>query len=241
MTNDTRTEIETLETLRLPELQARFEEVVGEPTRCPNRTYLMRRITEALEGDGAQAPTEEAVEAAPEEEALPADAASDDEPEDSASEDTEDDDEPEESASDEPGESTNPDANEEEPQPADAPRPKLTKLSVPELQALYVEVVGRPTSSANKRYLVWKIREAQRGRVPVGPRRGRRGDGPAPEHKVLPLRMEAEQVARLDEARSRLGLKSRMDLFRRALHAYLEAQGEQEVAALFATDATTEA
>ena len=88
-----------------------------------------------------------------------------------------------------------------------------------------------------KRYLVWKIREAQRGRVPVGPRRGRRTDGEAADFKVLPLRMEAEQVERLDEARERLGLKSRMDLFRRALHAYLETAGEADVAALFAPEA----
>jgi len=225
MTNDTRTEIETLESLRLPELQARFEEVVGEPTRCPNRTFLMRRITEALESREAQTPTEEeapaettSAEPQPEEAAPPTEPTSD-EPEP----------EPE-------GEALDSETSEGAPQTDDAPRPKLSKLSVPELQALYVEVLGRGTSSANKRYLIWKIREAQRGRVPVGPRRGRRGDGPAPEHKVLPLRMEAEQVARLDEARSRLGLKSRMDLFRRALHAYLEAQGEQEVAALFATE-----
>jgi Tfp pilus assembly PilM family ATPase len=38
----------------------------------------------------------------------------------------------------------------------------------------------------------------------------------------------------MDEARVRLGLKSRMDLIRRALHAYLDQAGEREVAALFA-------
>ena len=32
----------------------------------------------------------------------------------------------------------------------------------------------------------------------------------------------------------RLGLKSRMELFREALHAYLDGVGETEVAALFA-------
>ena len=46
--------------------------------------------------------------------------------------------------------------------------------------------------------------------------------------KVLPLRMEAEIVARVDEARERLGLKTRMDLFRKSLADYLTAAGEHE-------------
>jgi len=35
-----------------------------------------------------------------------------------------------------------------------------------------------------KRYLVWKIRQAQKGRIPVGPRGTRRADGEAPDFKV---------------------------------------------------------
>ena len=34
-----------LDRLRLPELQQRFRDVIGEETRCPNRTFLIRRIT----------------------------------------------------------------------------------------------------------------------------------------------------------------------------------------------------
>ena len=49
--------------------------------------------------------------------------------------------------------------------------------------------------------------------------------------------METELVEQLDNARERMGLKSRMDLFRAALHAYLDGQGEGEVAALFAPEA----
>lgn len=112
----------------------------------------------------------------------------------------------------------------------------LTKLSVEELRALYMEVVGRPTDSAHKRYLVWRIRQAQKGRIPVGPiasRRRAEGGGAAADFKVLPLRMEAELVAQLDEARERLGMKSRMELFRRALGVYLEREGEAEIAGLF--------
>jgi hypothetical protein len=113
---------------------------------------------------------------------------------------------------------------------------RLSKLSIPELQALYLDVVGRPTSSIHRRYLQWKVTQARKGRIPVGPRGNRRTDGDAVDFKVLPLRMEAELVNRLDEARERLGLKSRMDLFRRALHAFLGGQGEAEVAALFAPE-----
>ncbi len=46
--HETTTLAAELEALRLPELQARFREVIGEITRSPNRTFLIRRITEAL-------------------------------------------------------------------------------------------------------------------------------------------------------------------------------------------------
>jgi metal-responsive CopG/Arc/MetJ family transcriptional regulator len=49
--------------------------------------------------------------------------------------------------------------------------------------------------------------------------------------------MDAELVAKLDEARERLGLKSRMELLRRSIHLFLAREGEAEVAALFAPEA----
>ena len=112
----------------------------------------------------------------------------------------------------------------------------LTKLSVPELQALYRKVIQRETSSSNKAYLVWKLREAKKGRIPIGPRT-RRAAGEAGSMKVLPLRMEADLVKQLDEARERLGLQSRMELFRRSLHAFLLEAGEVRVAELFSSEA----
>ena len=105
------------------------------------------------------------------------------------------------------------------------------------LQRFYTEVVGRDTGSSDSRYLIWKIREAKKGRIKTGPVRRRYADGEAPDMKVLPLRMEAEIVARLDEARERLGLKTRMDLFRQSLADYLTAAGEHEVAQLFTEQA----
>ena len=57
---------------------------------------------------------------------------------------------------------------------------KLNKLSIEELQALYTGVVGRDTGSSDRRYLTWKIREAKKGRITVGPVRRRCADGEAP-------------------------------------------------------------
>lgn len=40
---------------RLPELRAKYEEVLGESTRAPNKTYLLRRIREGLEAKEEEA------------------------------------------------------------------------------------------------------------------------------------------------------------------------------------------
>jgi len=205
MNKEIRKQVKALEKLRLPELRARYAEVLGEETRAPNRTYLIRRITEALEARAAEAheqnpaePQEAPVETAQHTEETAAVAGT---------------------------------------EASDATETKLSKLPIAELQARYLEVVQRPTSSVHRRYLVWKIREAQKGRIPVGPRgNSRRADGEALDFKVLPLRMDAELVAKLDEARERLGLKSRMELLRRSIHLFLAREGEAEVAALFAPE-----
>jgi len=120
------------------------------------------------------------------------------------------------------------------PEAAPAIAEKLGQLDVPALQARYAEVVGRPTGSSNKNYLLWKIREAQKGRIPVGPRRNTHREGA--EFKVLPLRMEATLVEQLDAARKRQGLRSRMHLIRRALQAFMAQAGEAEIAALLANE-----
>ena len=202
MNKEIRKQVKALEKLRLPELRARYAEVLGEETRAPNRTYLIRRITEALEARAAEAP--EPSEAEPQ--ATPVETA------------------PTETAA-------------ASPETGDATETKLSKLPIAELQARYLEVVQRPTASVHRRYLIWKIREAQKGRIPVGPQGSRRADGEALDFKVLPLRMEADLVAKLDEARERLGLKSRMELLRRSIHLFLAREGEAEVAALFAPEA----
>jgi len=100
-------------------------------------------------------------------------------------------------------------------------------------RSAYLEVVGRSTGSDNKAYLIWKIREAQKGRIPVGPRKSAHREGVT--FKVLPLRMESDLVDKLDEAWRRQGLHSRMDLFRKSLHAFLASAGEADVAAMLAS------
>ncbi|MHC4941154.1 MAG: hypothetical protein ACYTHK_19635, partial [Planctomycetota bacterium] len=126
MNKENKKRMRIMEELRLPDLQARFHDIVGEATRSPNKKFLLRRIAEALE-----AQEQEAAEAA------------------SAVEETE-------------------PSSAEEPTTANG-EPKLTKLSVEELQQLYTEVVGRDTGSSDRRYLIWKIREARKGRIKTGP------------------------------------------------------------------------
>jgi hypothetical protein len=203
MTETTQHAIDALQALRLPELRTRYAEVVGEETKCPNKTWLVRKITEALAAKDAEAgvaepPAQSQAEDGPQGAQTPLEALA---------------------VSD-----------------ATPATPKLSKMSVEALQTRYVEVVGRPTGSSSKPYLIWKVRQAEKGKIPVGPRATKSSDGEAVEFKVLPLRMEADLVAKLDEARERLGLKSRMELFRRALGVYLEGVGEAEVGALFGAE-----
>jgi len=203
MNKETKQQVKALEKLRLPELQARFAEIVGEESKAPNRKFLVRRITEALEAQAGDAPPAEAA-------TKPAKQRAKAKPTKEATEMA----------------SNDPEQGE-----------RLRDLTIEELQARYLEKVGRPTGSANAGYLKWKIHQAEKGRITVGPVQRRHGEGPPPDFKVLPLRMETDLVTQLDEARERLGLGSRMDLFRRSLHAFLLEAGEVRVAELFAPEA----
>jgi len=193
-----------LEAMRLPELQAKFAEVTGEESRAPNRKFLIRKITEALEAGGeVGTPVDDAgKKAKAPKKAAPAKAP------------------PEAEASDQTA--------------SDEAEVKLSKLDVPALQARIHELTGRETSSTNRRYLIWRAQQAAKGRIPLGPRARRGNAGPA---KVLPMRVPAAAVQPLAEAKERLGLRSRNDLFLKAVHDFLANAGEAEVAALFAPNA----
>ena len=159
---------ESLKGLRLPELQAKYAEIVGEPTRTPNKAWLVRKILGAAKTHVATAKKK--------------------------------------------------------------PAASKKTISVVELQARHEEVIGRPTGSTDVAYLRWRLRQAERGLIRVGSEsRVAHGTDDIP---VLPLRMPATVVERMDEARRRLGLASRAELFRRALHGYLVESGEREVAEL---------
>jgi len=185
MTKTIQAAIARLEKLRLPELQARFAQVVGETTRCPNKRWLIRKIGEAI-AQAAEAAT----------------TASTPTPKDGAAE-------------------------------SDSDQVTVRELSVAELQARHLEVIGRPTGSSHVGYLRWRLRQAERGRIRVGPARRSHREGDATDFKVLPFRVDATVVTSLDQARERLGLGSRVELLRRALHDYLYEAGEREVAEFF--------
>ena len=53
--------------------------------------------------------------------------------------------------------------------------------------------------------------------------------------KILPLRLEAEVVERMDEAWRTRGIKNRMEFFRRALGHYVLHLGAEEASSMFAT------
>ena len=191
MSKTTKRAIANLGQMKLNELQAKFAEVTGETSRSPNKAFLIRRISEALQAASAKAGK------APE--------------------------------------AVAPDAELTAQTERAVAGGKLTRLEVPELQARYLEVVGRPTGSTNKAYMIWKIREAQKGRIPLGPRKSSHREGVT--FKVLPLRMESAVVDKLDEAWRSRGIKNRMEFFRGALGHYLRELGAEDTAALFA-DAT---
>ena len=299
------TMLNNLETLRLPELQACFKQMVGKATRAPNRKFLIRKIREAAaaqQGATEQGATEEppaltkaepsippaaaptapkkaarkgkakpaakpettvkktrrrktvsapvAPPPAPEATILngplgpitvathppkkptpkkptptqkikkaplrvaprPAPAPA---PEPATTDETE----------------SNPATTDESESTTAPPRPDLKALSVDDLRTAYVEEVGRPTKSTDRNYLIWKIGQARKGKVPVGPV-SRTRSAAAGERRVLPLRMHEDTIDALDDVWRRHSLSSRMDMFRCALHQYLTSLDEHEAAAL---------
>lgn len=227
-----------LDRLRLPGLQQRYREVVGEDTRCPNRTFLIRKIVEALEARAAASaapspqPVAEPVTATPESAPIEAVAAAQPMIAETAHA------EPRVAAAASPAVAT-PSTKPMRPQRAERPRARpqrgrFKSMTVEELQTAYLAIVGRPTGSTDRRYLVWKIREAEKGNVPVGPRDTRTPDQQAStDTRILPLRLDAPSVAAIDATWRAQGLKSRMEFFRRALGHYLAHVGAHGAAAMF--------
>ncbi|MFI5298961.1 MAG: hypothetical protein ACHREM_12765 [Polyangiales bacterium] len=312
----------TIEKQRLPELQATYKQYVGEETRSPNRTFLLRKIREALEALPAATPPPRPMNARLAALTTTADLATEDDAEDVGetlvdevattattatqdadvalqavvegapsdvvesalheppSDDTaadEGDAEHDEGAQDArastavapittveaeapvlaigggPVEATAAPVNDsvaprprrtrrasttstETPRPPRGPRGRFTSMTIEELQVLYRSVVGRDTGSSHRGYLVWKVREAEKGRIPIGPRDARPQAGEASsDARILPLRLDARHVEAIDSTWRAKGMKSRMDFLRRALGHYLAELGAHEAAAMFAT------
>jgi len=119
------------------------------------------------------------------------------------------------------------------------PRGRFASMTIEELQTKYLEVVGRSTGSDDRRYLIWKIREAEKGRINVGPRKTRERNGEPLDVKILPLRLEADVADKMDEAWRAKGIKNRMEFFRGAIGHYLAHLGAADAAALFAKEGAT--
>jgi hypothetical protein len=208
-TKSTTTKKENLAALALPALWERFKEATGETSKSPNKKFLVKRIEEAL----AARPSEpEPAQAAP-------------------------------SAAKRNARASEPTAETMEPatitdSAPSKPRGRFASMTIEELQRKYLEVVGRSTGSDDRRYLIWKIREAEKGRINVGPRKTRARDGEPLDVKILPLRLETELADKMDEAWRSKGIKNRMEFFRGAIGAYLTQLGARDVAALF-TNAST--
>ncbi len=252
-------EIDRLGTMKIGELQTLLAELTGEKTRSPNRAWLIKMVIEAavpMASEDDPAATGAPDDGGVEHEDLATDAGSADgqtarretgevglataarEPEGGLSI------EPGTHVA-EPGRAANAGhlaadstASPAQVDPAGAVSPalpNLSKLDVPALQARYFEVIGRATTSTSRNYLINRLREAQKDRAPSSPRQRHQKAGDAV--MVLPLRMEADLVDKLDATWRRLGLRNRMDLFRRSLSSYLASVGENDVAALLATEA----
>ena len=105
------------------------------------------------------------------------------------------------------------------------PAPKRKRdMTIDDLRAEYVRVIGRETASTERRYLLWKLAEAAKGRIPVGPV-NRRAPREKADLQVLPLGMLRETTRLLDEAVKACGYKSRMAFIRQALVRTLRYAG----------------
>jgi|GEM_PF-899283 len=217
-----------LEALRLPELKERYHQVLGTETRCPNRTFLIRSICNALRTEVVAA-AEHAVASDVSDAAEPAVPASAANVAPEVAPATE-------APSAQAEAPSAPSGRQRRPRAEQPPRGRFSSMTVEELQCKYVEVVGRDTGSSSKAYLVWKIREAEKGRIPIGPRQTRARDAEPADVKILPLRLEADTVAAMDEAWRTRGIKTRMEFLRRALGHYLLHLGAADAAAKFGGD-----
>jgi len=209
-TKGTTTKKENLAALALPALWERFKEATGETTKSPNKKFLVKRIEAALAAHASEPKPEQPTPSPATRNAR---------------------------ASEPSAETMEPATMTDSAPPK--PRGRFASMTVEELQTKYLEVVGRNTGSDDRRYLIWKIREAEKGRINVGPRKTRVREGEPLDVKILPLRLDADVADKMDEAWRAKGIKNRMEFFRGAIGHYLTQLGARDVAALFTNSGAT--
>lgn len=110
-------------------------------------------------------------------------------------------------------------------------RRRWKDMSVAELQALYAEKVGRPTGSNDRNYLTWKIREAEKGNVPVGPAKRKLYEGPT---TPITIKLEDAFLEQLDDAGKDDGFKTRLAYLRDLIGKGLQVRGRSDLATMVA-------
>jgi hypothetical protein len=108
------------------------------------------------------------------------------------------------------------------------PRGWHRNLTIEQLQEVYRQTVGRPSGSTHRAYLIWKIREVDKGRIRVGPTLRAREEGEV-DYMVLPLRLPRTTVAELDAAWRRRGYRSRTQLQLLACGTFMRSIGETAI------------
>ena len=209
-----------LKDLTTVELLARLKAASGRAYKATNRTWLIEKITEAeaakakataiakTKATTARAPRRGANVTAPAPEAPTP-----------------------------PDEETDADAAPSEAPARDAPAAarkgrtgRWSAMTLEALQAMYVATVGRDTQSLDRGYLVWKIREAEKGRVRTGPVTSRAKGEPA---TPVTMRIADATLGQLDQVWKRLGYRSRLQLLAHAITLGLVELGESAVAGGF--------
>lgn len=103
------------------------------------------------------------------------------------------------------------------------PTPRRKRdMTIEELQAEYLRVVGRTTQSRDRRYLMWRLSAGGLRRIPVGPIQKRVARDKV-DMQVLPVGMLRNTVAKLDTAANEMGFKSRSALIRAAIVVFLRS------------------
>ena len=108
------------------------------------------------------------------------------------------------------------------------PRGWHRNLTIEQLQEVYRQTVGRPSGSTHRGYLIWKIREVDRGRIRVGPTLRAREEGEV-DYMVLPLRLPRAMVTDLDAAWHRHGYRSRTQVLLLACGTFMRSIGEMAI------------